>query len=69
MNGGLISLDCVHPTTIGYGIVAEAFLEVMKSAGIYQDSLISSPPQLWNDVLVAAQHYSTLWDIVFNVIT
>jgi hypothetical protein len=83
VNGGLFSLDCVHPTTIGYGIVAEAFLKAMKNAGISQadsarlnwpeiiaqDSLISNPPQLWDDILTAAQHNSTLWDIVFNVIT
>jgi hypothetical protein len=83
VNGGLFSLDCVHPTTIGYGIVAEAFLKVMQSAGISQadparlnwpeiiaqDTLILSPPHLWDDILAAAQHHSTLWDIVFNVIT
>ena len=25
-NGGLFSLDCFHPTTIGYGLIAEEFL-------------------------------------------
>jgi hypothetical protein len=82
VNGGLIALDCVHPTTIGYGIVAEAFLKVMKSAGvpdadparlnwqeiISQDSLMVSPPQLWDDILAAAQHHPTLWNVIFNVI-
>lgn len=31
--GGLFSLDGFHPTTVGYGLVAEEFLKVMKQAG------------------------------------
>jgi hypothetical protein len=30
--GGLFSLDGVHPTTIGYGLVADVFLKKMKKA-------------------------------------
>ena len=33
-NGGLFSLDCFHPTTIGYGLIAEEFLRVMKEAKV-----------------------------------
>jgi hypothetical protein len=83
VSGGLIALDCIHPTTIGYGSVAEAFLKVMQSAGIpgadparlnwaeiiTQDSLIVSPPQLWDDILTAAQNHATLWNVIFNAIT
>jgi hypothetical protein len=29
--GGLISLDGLHPTTVGYGIVANAFIEVINA--------------------------------------
>ena len=29
--GGLFSLDCIHPTTIGYGLIAEEFLRVMNT--------------------------------------
>ncbi|RKU24917.1 lipase [Candidatus Poribacteria bacterium] len=29
MGGGLFSLDCFHPTTIGYGLIAEVFLHKM----------------------------------------
>jgi hypothetical protein len=32
--GGLFSLDGVHPTTIGYGIVAQEFMNVMHLAGV-----------------------------------
>ncbi|MCZ9881674.1 hypothetical protein [Arthrobacter sp. B2a2-09] len=32
--GGLIALDGVHPTTIGYGLIAREVLEVMTLAGV-----------------------------------
>lgn len=32
--GGLFSLDGVHPTTIGYGIVAQEIINVMQRAGV-----------------------------------
>jgi hypothetical protein len=32
--GGLISLDGVHPTTIGYGILAQEVIDVMGGAGV-----------------------------------
>jgi hypothetical protein len=32
--GGLFSLDGVHPTTIGYGIVAQEFIRIMQSQGV-----------------------------------
>jgi hypothetical protein len=31
--GGLIALDGVHPTTIGYGLVAQAVLDILHTAG------------------------------------
>src|SRR5207342_648545 len=33
-DGGLFSLDGVHPTTIGYGILAQEFIKVMRRAGV-----------------------------------
>uniref|UniRef100_UPI003593DDA5 SGNH/GDSL hydrolase family protein n=1 Tax=Chamaesiphon sp. TaxID=2814140 RepID=UPI003593DDA5 len=68
-SGGLFSLDSVHPSTIGYGILAEAFLREMQAAGvpdanpshldwrqiIAQDSLLQSPPVLWDDIINAAE--------------
>jgi hypothetical protein len=32
--GGIISLDGVHPTTIGQGLLAHEFLKVMRDAGV-----------------------------------
>jgi len=32
--GGLIALDGIHPTTIGYGILAQEFIRVMQEAGV-----------------------------------
>jgi hypothetical protein len=59
LQGGLFGLDAVHPTTAGYGIIAQAILDVLSAAGIpspgidftellAQDTLNSSPPALFN---------------------
>jgi len=32
--GGLFGLDGVHPTTAGYGLVAQEFIDVMEGAGV-----------------------------------
>lgn len=80
--GGLFSLDCIHPTTIGYGIVAEAFLRKMQQANVENadparlnwteiingDTLIQSPPILWDDIVMAAQSNATLWNVIFSVV-
>jgi hypothetical protein len=41
--GGLFSLDGVHPTAIGQGIVAHEFLKVMKQAGVAVDEHLDWP--------------------------
>jgi len=55
-SGGLIALDGVHPTTVGYGVVAAEVAKIMKDAGvafakdidfadiIELDTLIAQPP-------------------------
>ena len=55
--GGIFSLDAIHPTTTGYGIVAHEFLKVMGQVLpekpkplnwqeiISADSLLTNPPQ------------------------
>ena len=82
INGGLFSLDNVHPSTIGYGIVAEAFLREMQRVGvsgadpihldwrqiIAQDFLLQYPPVLWDDIKNTAESNATLWDIIFRVL-
>ncbi len=83
LQGGLFSLDCVHPTTIGYGIIAEEFLAAMQAEGIAgadprnldwptiiaQDTLIQAPPQLWDDILKAAENNAGLWDSLLSFLT
>ncbi|NJL48194.1 MAG: lipase [Leptolyngbyaceae cyanobacterium SM2_5_2] len=80
LQGGLFSLDCIHPTTVGYGIVAEEFLAALQSAGvagadplnvdwpalIAQDTLIQSPPKLWDDILAAAEKNAIIWDLLLG---
>ncbi|MEB3191356.1 MAG: SGNH/GDSL hydrolase family protein [Snowella sp.] len=82
IGGGLFSLDSIHPSTIGYGIVAEAFLKKMKEVGvkgadpshldwgqiIAQDSLLQSPPTLWDDIVNGAERNSIFWDVIFKVL-
>ncbi len=34
MQGGLFSLDGIHPTTIGYGIMAQELINIMQRAGV-----------------------------------
>ena len=82
ISGGLFSLDSVHPSTIGYGIAAEAFLRKMQEVGvkdanplhldwrqiIAQDSLLQSPPALWDDIINGAERNSILWDVIFKVL-
>jgi hypothetical protein len=81
--GGLFSLDGIHPTTIGYGMLAEEFLRVMQQAGvagadparlnwreiIAQDTLIQRPPLLWDDVILAAENHPLLWNMIFSLIS
>ncbi len=56
-SGGLIALDGVHPTTIGYGLVAAEVARIMKGAGVelandvdfarlvQRDTLVGQPPE------------------------
>ncbi|MCS7226283.1 MAG: hypothetical protein NZ821_04745, partial [Gloeomargarita sp. SKYB31] len=81
LQGGLFSLDNIHPTTIGYGMIAEVFLAAMQAAGvagadplqldwldiIAHDTLIQAPPRLWDDIIQAAESNAWLWDIVLRL--
>ncbi len=54
--GGIFSLDGIHPTTIGYGLIAHLYKETMEKNGvefqqplnwdhiIKSDSLVTNPP-------------------------
>lgn len=83
VQGGLFGLDGIHPTTIGYGLIAEVFMTAMHEAGvpgadpkripwqdvIANDNLLQSPPPIWDDVVAAATHNATFWDLLFRVIS
>ncbi len=56
--GGIFSLDGIHPTTIGYGLIAYLYKETMENHGIEfdkpldwdyiikSDTLVTDPPYL-----------------------
>ncbi len=82
-SGGFFSLDCFHPTTIGYGLIAEEFLRKMQEVEIEgadpaclnwrqiikRDSLIRTPPALWDDILEAADAHPRLSDLIYRILT
>jgi len=82
-SGGFFSLDCFHPTTIGYGLIADEFLRVMHCAKvpgadparlnwrqvIKRDTLVNTPPALWDDILEAADAHPRLSNLIYRVFT
>ncbi|MBV8542224.1 MAG: hypothetical protein JO364_11920 [Pseudonocardiales bacterium] len=73
--GGLVALDGMHPTTIGYGILAQEALAVMAHAGatppqqvdfarlVSADTLISDAPRSLTDDLGAVRSINEMIDI------
>src|SRR5215471_2997606 len=70
LQGGLFGLDAVHPTTVGYGIIAQSVLDVLSAAGIpnpgidftqllAQDTLNSSPPALFTRIFTLIAPFLT----------
>ena len=70
LQGGLFGLDAVHPTTAGYGIIAQAVLDVLNAAGIAspridftqllaQDTLNSRPPALFTRIFTLLAPFLT----------
>ena len=87
INGGLFSLDCFHPTTIGYGLIAETFLREMNRQDvdgteltperrqefwrpiIQKDTLINSPPALWEHIFEIAEEHPLLSSLLQRLLT
>lgn len=57
--GGIIALDGIHPTTIGYGLIADLLMDTMTAAGVSfpkpnlpwdaivnADTLVNQPPKM-----------------------
>ncbi len=68
--GGIFSLDGLHPTTIGYALMANNYRTVMQRAGvkfqkpmdweyaIQEDSLVNNPPALLTELRLALRYLS-----------
>lgn len=71
-NGGIFSLDCFHPTTIGYGLIARAFICAMRKAGVCHVQSGSCDWGLdWEKIIkkdTLIQKPPVLWDDAINVI-
>jgi hypothetical protein len=76
LSGGLFALDGVHPTTIGYGIIAREVMHVMTAAGvnmaraepdfealIEEDTLIDDPPARIASILDLVEWANKLVDL------
>lgn len=52
-HGGFFSLDGIHPTAIGQGIIAYEFLKVMAMAGVVADAALD-----WDDIFKSDSLYT-----------
>jgi hypothetical protein len=81
IQGGLVSLDGVHPSTIGYGIAAEGFLNKMQAdfpalgharvpwrEVIAADALLPTPPRIWDDVRSLLASLPVPFDWLFRIL-
>ena len=68
VQGGLIGLDAIHPTTSGYGIVAQAVLDILQKDGVpvtpidftallARDELNTHPPALFKQLFQFASPF------------
>lgn len=55
--GGIFSLDGIHPTTIGYGLIAHLYKETMESHGIEFDKPLDWDHIIASDTLVTDPPY------------
>lgn len=76
--GGIFGLDYVHPSTVGYALIAEHFLDMIKlnnphdqdiqqaqvdwESVLAVDELFSAPPGLWHDISSQLERGAWLWD-------
>jgi hypothetical protein len=83
--GGLFGLDHVHPSTLGYGLAAERFLDAMIAnnpndpvianaridwdAVIRHDTLEQRAPRLWDDLMAHATKFPWLWEMLVSTLS
>lgn len=68
--GGIFSLDGLHPTTLGYVLMANTYRDVMQRAGVQfqkpidwdraisEDTLVTRPPALLSELRMALRYLS-----------
>jgi hypothetical protein len=78
IDGGIFTLDGIHPTTIAYGLVAAGFIRLMQKNGVKfeasldwdfivrEDSLTSNPPRLLNDLKRVMGYFSSDYKSMFS---
>jgi hypothetical protein len=78
LTGGLIGLDGIHPTTSGYGLVAQEFIDVMVGAGVefargpqldftqirQADTLLTTPPSRIDATLTLIHRLDHDFDLI-----
>ena len=68
--GGLFSLDSIHPTTIGYGLIAEEFLSVMNTFGVTDVDSNKNLCLDWDYIIeedTLIQNPPKLWDDIIRI--
>jgi lysophospholipase L1-like esterase len=80
--GGLFGLDGTHPSTTGYGLVAELFLDAMQAARVpgtagrkvpwsgilAADPLLRRPLPLWHHLITKAERWATVLGLVLRAV-
>ena len=82
--GGIFGLDYVHPSTVGYALIAEHFLDMIKLNNPHDqhiqeaqvdwesvlaiDDLFSAPPGLWHDLSAKLERGAWLWDRLVKIL-
>ena len=71
IQGGLFSLDCIHPTTVGYGLIAEDFLHAMRAPEFRDQEPERNNWRLdWDDIISEdslIRHPPRLWDDIIRI--
>jgi hypothetical protein len=70
IQGGIFSLDGLHPSTIGYGLIANIYMMAMKETGvrfekpmdwnfiIQNETIVSNPPYLLTQLRLVLRFFS-----------
>lgn len=77
-NGGIFSLDGIHPTTFAYGLIASGFMHLMQEKGvkfensldwdyiIREDTLLTDPPIYLRNLKTVLEFFSSDYKSMFS---